>query len=66
MATQLTEAVQIDKHIDDSEFENFNGQLARRPVPKQEHAEIQLLVTKFTGSYRETNRGQGFAGVVHF
>ena len=42
MATQLTEAVQIGKRIDDSEFENFNGQLARRPVPKEEHADYQF------------------------
>ena len=45
MATQLTEAVHIGKRIDDSEFENFNCQLVRRPVPKEEHAETQLLLT---------------------
>ncbi len=45
MATQLTEAVQVEGRIDDSEFENFNSQLARRPVPKEEHADFQFLLT---------------------
>ena len=44
MATQLTEAVHISKRIDASEFENFNGQLSRRPVPKEEHADYQFLL----------------------
>ncbi len=44
MATQLTEAVHLGKSIDDSEFENFNGQLTRRPVPKEEHADYQFLL----------------------
>ena len=44
MANQLIEVVQIGKRIDDSEFENFNGQLTRRPVPKEEHADCQFLL----------------------
>ena len=42
MAAQFIEAVGAGKHIDDSEFEKFDGQLVRRPVPKEEHADYQF------------------------
>ena len=43
MPPQLAETVGAGKRIDDSKFENFNGQPVRRPVPKEEHADYQFL-----------------------
>ena len=40
----MAETVHISKRIDDSEFENFNGQLIRRPAPKEGHADCQFLL----------------------
>ncbi|MBV8708091.1 MAG: hypothetical protein JO182_04470 [Acidobacteriaceae bacterium] len=58
MATQFIEAVGTSKRIDDSEFENFNGQLARWLVPKEEHADYQLLLVNLLNAIIKPLGGQ--------